>query len=321
MHTLGIVGLGHLGEIHLKQWLEILPKTSISCFDNDEEKLKVISEKYQVNSTVSYDELLRQSTIIDVVTPTDSHHYYAALALKHQKHVFIEKPVCTNMAEVEDLIALQNESKTIVQIGHVERYNPAFQSVKDVIKNPKFFEVHRLAPFVARGTEVSVIMDLMIHDLDIILSLVDSPIKDIAAKGVAILSRTPDIANVRLEFENGCVANLTASRISMKKMRKMRVFSDDGYTAIDFLDKSAEKMIISELGEGIPFITNEGKEKRLELKSYDKLDKNAIFEELDEFYKIIKQGATSPTIDLLSASKTMNLAIRIQESLGLTDSN
>ncbi|MCE2962599.1 MAG: Gfo/Idh/MocA family protein [Chitinophagales bacterium] len=315
MHHIGIVGLGHLGEIHLKQWLEIISREHITCFDADEEKMTLISERYQVEKAKNFDSLLARSTIIDVVTPTDSHHFYAEEALKKGKHVFIEKPVCTSMAEVENLIHWQNKSGAMVQVGHVERYNPAFQVVKASIHQPKFFEVHRLAPFVSRGTEVSVIMDLMIHDLDIILYLVDSPIRDIAAKGVAILSQTPDIANVRLEFENGCVANLTASRISMKKMRKMRVFSDEGYTAIDFLEKSAEIMTISEMGEGIAFTTNEGVDKRLMVKSYDKLDKNAIFEELNDFYNSVTMGKSETAVDLASASKTMSLALRIQELL------
>jgi len=315
MHKIGIVGLGHLGEIHLKQWLEIVSNDQVSCFDIDTERMTAIAEKYQVAKNDSFLGLIESSTIIDVVTPTDSHHYYALEALMRGRHVFIEKPVCINMAEVEDLLEWQSRSGNLVQVGHVERYNPAFHAVKGEIQDPKFFEVHRLAPFVSRGTEVSVIMDLMIHDLDILLSLVDSPIKDIAAKGVAIISKTPDIANVRLEFENGCVANLTASRISMKKMRKMRIFSDAGYTAIDFLEKSAEIMTISETGDGIAFTTNEGVNKRLMMKSYGKLDKNAIHDELNDFYNSVTMGKKETAVDLTSASKTMNLALEIQKLL------
>lgn len=315
MHRVGIIGLGHLGEIHLKQWLEIVSKENILCFDTDENRLNSIGTQYSVDIFSDFSTFLNRCTIVDVVTPTQFHHLYAFEALKKGKHVFIEKPVCVTMQEVEDLILMQKQSGTLVQVGHVERYNPAFKAVKDKIHAPKFFEVHRLAPFIQRGTEVSVIMDLMIHDLDIILHLVDAPVKDVSAKGVAILSKTPDIANVRIEFENGCVANLTASRISMKKMRKMRIFSDQGYTSIDFLEKSAEVMTISESGEGLTFTTNDGKEKRLKVDAYTKLDKNAIYEELLDFYYSIMNAAKSTTIDLLSASQTMKLALDIQKLL------
>lgn len=315
MHRIGIVGLGHLGVIHLKQWLEIVPKECIICFDIDRERMDSISRDFSIAKTIDYQSLLDSVSIVDVVTPTQFHHLYASEALRKNKHVFIEKPVCVDMLEVEELISLQKISGTLVQIGHVERYNPAFIAVQDRIKSPKFFEVHRLAPFVQRGTEVSVIMDLMIHDLDIVLHLVDSPIKNMAAKGVAILSQTPDIANVRLEFENGCVANLTSSRISMKKMRKMRIFSNTGYTAIDFLEKTAEEFIIEDEGEGLSFTTNDGREKKLNLNSYSKLDKNAIFEELSDFYNKVISNKSSTSIDLLSASKTMKLALDINKIL------
>ena len=311
MQRIGIVGLGHLGLIHLKQWLEIVPREALLCYDIDTEKLDSISRDYSVEKAADFQSMLDSVGVVDVVTPTQFHYFYASEALKQRKHVFIEKPVCVNMHEVNELIRLQKISGTLVQIGHVERYNPAFLAVQNNIKEPKFFEVHRLAPFVKRGTEVSVIMDLMIHDLDIILHWVDSPIKDIAAKGVAILSQTPDIANVRLEFENGCVANLTSSRISMKKMRKMRIFTNLGYTAIDFLERTAEEFIIEDDGDGLSFITNDGKEKKLKLKTYNKLDKNAIFEELSDFYNKVMSKDTSTSIDILSASKTMKLAIDI----------
>lgn len=318
MHLIGIVGLGHLGEIHLKQWLELVSKEKIVCFDTDIERLERLASQYQVSKVANYVELLETATIVDVVTPTQFHHYYAAEALRAGKHVFIEKPVCQTMEEIDELISLQRKSGTLVQIGHVERYNPAYRAVESKIVDPKFFEVHRLAPFVGRGTEVSVIMDLMIHDLDIIAHLVPSEVIDIKAKGVSIISKTPDIANVRLEFANGCVANLTASRISMKKMRKMRIFSDGGYISIDFLDKNAESFEIKDpaditMQEGLLFTTNEGQDKKLIVKSYDKLDKNAIHDELQDFYTKIKSGLNYTHVDLISGSKTMSLALRIQQ--------
>jgi predicted dehydrogenase len=316
--NIGIIGLGHLGEIHLKQWLEIVSKDNIYCFDNNPSRLNSIVKIFQIKKAFDFDDLLAQCQIIDIVTPTNFHFQYAALALKANKHVFIEKPVCETNEQVAELIELQENSKTLVQIGHVERYNSAYTSVKDKIKNPKFFEIHRLAPFVSRGTEVSVIMDLMIHDLDILVDLVDSPIKNIYANGVKIISKTPDIANVRLEFENGCIANLTASRISMKKMRKMRIFSDSGYVSIDFLEKKSETFHIfpsSISEEGLIFINSEGEEKKLIIKEYTKLDKNAIHDELYDFYQKIINKEKDTQVNLTSASKTMYLALEIQKKI------
>jgi predicted dehydrogenase len=316
--NIGIIGLGHLGEIHLKQWKEIVSIDLIYCFDYDSEKLESLCDIHGVKPVSSFDELLENCELIDIVTPTTFHFEYAVLALKANKHVFIEKPVCETSEQVLELIELQKKSNTLVQIGHVERYNEAYQTVEGNIINPRFFEVHRLAPFVSRGTEVSVIMDLMIHDLDIILHLVDSPIKNIYANGVKILSKSPDIANVRLEFENGCIANLTASRISMKKMRKMRVFSDSGYISIDFLEKKSEIFEITDSNnskEGISFINFDGEEKKLEVKEYKKLDKNAIHDELSDFYQKIIYNKKDTRVNLTSALKTMTLAIGIQSKI------
>lgn len=316
MHRIGIVGLGHLGEIHLKQWLEIVPKDKITCFDSSKEKLDAISETYQIEKVASFEELLEKCDIIDIVTPTNYHFALAEQGLLQKKHLFIEKPVCESVAQVERLIELQKLSNTLVQVGHVERYNPAFMSVESSISNPRFFEVHRLAPFVSRGTEVSVIMDLMIHDLDIILHLVSSEIKNIYANGVGIVSKTPDIANVRLEFENGCIANLTSSRISMKKMRKMRIFSNQGYVSIDFLEKNSETINIidaNENSEGLLFTTHEGIEKKLERKEYRKMDRNAIHAELQDFFTKIIHKKNDTSVNLVNAHKTLGLAVKIQD--------
>lgn len=313
---IGVIGLGHLGDIHIQQWLNIVDLNTIFCFDNDAERLSLISEKYNISRVSSFQELLDTCDIIDIVTPTTFHYQYAVLALKANKHVFIEKPVCETNEELAHLVELQKKSGTLVQIGHVERYNESYQSVKDKIVDPRFFEVHRLAPFVSRGTEVSVIMDLMIHDLDIILDLVKSEVKNIYANGVKIVSKTPDISNVRIEFENGCVANLTASRISMKKMRKMRIFSDSGYISIDFLEKKSEHIEIVETSnaiEGLIFTNSDGIEKKLHIKQYTKLDKNAIREELEDFYLKINSQKKDTLVNLISASKTMQIALKIQE--------
>ena len=185
-------------------------------------------------------DLMDLCDVVDIVAPTTAHHELCKMAILKSKHVFVEKPLANTMAEAREIVKLAKEANIKFQVGHVERFNPAFLALKDYDLNPMFLEVHRLSQFNPRGTDVSVILDLMIHDIDIILSLVKSSVKNIYANGVNVLSDTPDIANVRIEFDNGCVANLTSSRISMKKMRKMRLFQKDSYIGIDFLDKKTE---------------------------------------------------------------------------------
>ena len=319
MSKVGIVGLGHLGKIHVQQWLNIVPKENLICFDTDLQRMQEISSAYHISSALTFEDLLSQVAVVDVVTPTNYHFDIAKKALDASKHVFIEKPVCETVSQAEDLILAQQKAGTLVQIGHVERYNPAFLAVESSISHPKFFEIHRLAPYTSRGSEVSVIMDLMIHDLDIVTHLVHSDVKNIYANGVSILSRTPDIANVRIEFENGCVANLTASRISMKKMRKMRVFSDKGYTSIDFLERTSEIIEIADKNgqddAGIPFTTNEGQVKYMSSKNYKEMEGNAIFLELSDFYDKIICRKNDTKVNLFNSLKTLKLAVNIQTRL------
>ena len=194
------------------------------------------------------EDLIHLVDAADVVAPTTFHHELCKLALRNGKHVFVEKPMADTMEQAKEILSLVKESKVKFQVGHVERFNPAFLALQGHQLNPMFIEVHRLAQFNPRGTEVSVILDLMIHDIDIILHLVKSDVKNIYANGVAVMTDTPDIANVRIEFNNGCVANLTSSRISMKKMRKIRLFQKDAYIGIDFLEKKTD--IIKLKGEG-----------------------------------------------------------------------
>lgn len=317
MHKIGIVGLGHLGEIHLKQWIEIVGKENIACFDTNLELIHRIEETYQVVFVNSFKDLLKHSTIIDVVTPTQYHYEYALKSIQNYKHVFIEKPVCNNVDEAKELKKQAEINKVTIQVGHVERFNPAFQAIKQYLKDPSFFEIHRLAPYNPRGTEVSVIMDLMIHDLDIISSLVPSNVKNIYANGVCILNRTPDIANARIEFENGCVANLTASRISMKKMRKMRIFKKDMYSTIDFLEKSAEiyNIVPSNSNEdGLLFNQYDGTEKKLIYKSPNILEINSIYEELNSFKNSIENN-TNPEVTIDDGIRALDLAIEIQNKI------
>lgn len=240
MLKIGVFGVGHLGKFHLNNWKEIKDVEVVGFYDPSDDAAQDVTEKYQIPRFLDAERLIDAVDVIDVIAPTTYHFALAKLAIRKGKHVFLEKPMANTMQEAQELVNLVKESRIKLQVGHVERFNPAFLGVRDRELNPMFIEVHRLAQFNVRGTEVSVILDLMIHDIDIILSLVKSEVKLISASGVAVMTDTPDIANVRIEFNNGCVANLTSSRISMKKMRKMRLFQKDAYIGIDFLNKKSE---------------------------------------------------------------------------------
>jgi predicted dehydrogenase len=240
MLKVGVFGVGHLGKFHLNNWKEIEGVKLVGFFDPNNDNAKEVIEKYGLKRYMDEDKLMDACDIIDVITPTNQHFEICMKAVRKGKHVFVEKPITHTLQEGKELVNMVREANVKLQVGHVERFNPAYLAVKDLNLNPMFIEVHRLAQFNPRGTEVSVILDLMIHDIDIILSLVKSDVKSIAASGVAVMTETPDIANVRIEFNNGCVANLTSSRISMKKMRKIRLFQKDAYIGIDFLEKKTE---------------------------------------------------------------------------------
>ena len=240
MLKVGVFGVGHLGKFHLNNWKEIKAAELVGFYDPDDNIAREVTEKYQLPRFLDPESLIDACDLIDVVAPTPLHFTLCEKAIRKGKHIFVEKPLANTMDEARELVQLVRESNVKLQVGHVERFNPAYLAVQSIPLNPLFIEVHRLAQFNPRGTEVSVILDLMIHDIDIILSLVKSEVKNISASGVAVMTDTPDIASVRIEFNNGCVANLTSSRISMKKMRKMRLFQKDAYIGIDFLNKKTE---------------------------------------------------------------------------------
>lgn len=240
MLKIGIFGVGHLGKFHISNWQTIANVSIVGFYDPNDTNAEEAIKKFGLKRFDDMYSLLDAVDAVDIITPTQFHFPVCEAALRKSKHVFVEKPLANNMDEARQLIKLVGEAKVKFQVGHVERFNPAFQALKNKELNPMFIEVHRLAQFNPRGTEVSVILDLMIHDIDIILHLVKSPVKLISASGVAVMTDTPDIANVRIEFYNGCVANLTSSRISMKKMRKIRLFQKDAYIGIDFLEKKTE---------------------------------------------------------------------------------
>ena len=240
MLKIGVFGVGHLGKFHLNNWKEIAGVEIVGFCDPNDEAANDVAAKYNIKRFQQPEELIELIDAADIVAPTPFHFQLCEAVIRKGKNVFVEKPLANTLEEGKQLVNIAREANVKVQVGHVERFNPAYTAIKDLDLNPMFIEVHRLAQFNPRGTEVSVVLDLMIHDIDIILSLVKSDVRHISASGVAVMTDTPDIANVRIEFNNGCVANLTSSRISMKKMRKMRLFQKDAYIGIDFLEKKTE---------------------------------------------------------------------------------
>jgi predicted dehydrogenase len=236
----GIVGTGHLGKIHTKLFKEVGASEFIGIYDLDYDRAKQVADEFGVTAFKELDELLDQVEAVDVVATTSAHYKVVKQAFAKNKHVFVEKPITAQIWEAEQLVREAKEKKLVFQVGHIERFNPALLALDKFELNPLFVQTDRLAQFNPRGTDVAVVLDLMIHDIDIILSLIDSDVKNISASGVAVVSDSIDIANARLEFENGAVANVTASRISQKKMRKMRIFQRDGYFSLDFITGTSE---------------------------------------------------------------------------------
>lgn len=314
----GVIGVGHLGKFHLNNWKEIAGVDIVGFYDPHDENAKEVAEKYQLPRFLDAEALIESCDAVDIVAPTNFHFEWCEMAIKKGKHVFVEKPLANTMEEARQLVKLAAESGIKFQVGHVERFNPAFLALKDMELKPMFIEVHRLAQFNPRGTEVSVILDLMIHDIDIILSIVKSDVKSISASGVAVMTETPDIANVRIEFHNGCVANLTSSRISMKKMRKIRLFQKDSYIGIDFLNKKTEIIKLKEETDLNVFAfdieTPSGK-KTIAMANPLVPEVNAIKLELEEFRDAIKNN-TRTVVNEMDGLMAMDVAHQILEKIG-----
>jgi predicted dehydrogenase len=323
MLKVGVIGAGHLGKFHLNNWAEIEGVQLAGFCDTDDANAKLVSEKYNLIRYATPDQLIDVCDAIDIVAPTSSHFELCEAAIKKGKHVFVEKPLANTMDEARILVKLAKEANIKFQVGHVERFNPALLALKDYSLHPMFIEVHRLAQFNPRGTDVSVILDLMIHDIDIILSLVKSNVNYISANGVSVMSDTPDIANVRIEFDNGCVANLTSSRISMKKMRKMRLFQKDAYIGIDFLEKKTEIIKLNTPNDTNVFTfdieTNSGK-KTIAIASPNVPEVNAIKRELEEFRNAILNNTDTP-VSVVDGFRAMEVAHQILEKISNANHN
>jgi len=312
---IGILGAGHLGRIHIQQALQVPELEVVGFHDPHPEKCAAIEREFGVRPMGTMEALIAACDAVDVVTPTTAHHACAAAALRAGRHVFIEKPVTTTLDEARELSALAGAGGLKVQVGHVERFNPAFVAARGSLSTPLFIESHRLAQFDPRGTDVSVVLDLMIHDIDIILSVVRQPVTSISASGVAVVSDTPDIANARIAFANGCVANLTASRISLKKMRKARFFQRDAYVSVDLLTKEAEIVRMRTVEKPDPFAVtiDLGQGRGFREIAFERPEvpaTNAIREELRAFARAVT-GDHAPEVTLADGMAALEVAQRI----------
>jgi predicted dehydrogenase len=318
---IGLLGVGYLGKIHLKCILGLPIYELIGFYDTNEVVAKNISQEYGIPYFSDIDELIHKADVVDIVTPTITHAILAEKVIKAGKHFFIEKPLSNTLQEAEHILALTEKYGVKGQVGHVERFNPAILAFEEGSLRPMFIEAHRLAPFNLRGTDVSVVLDVMIHDIDILLSLVDSPVKEIRANGVSIVSATPDIVNARIEFENGCVANLTASRLSMKQMRKIRIFQSDAYISLDFLEKKAEIIQLHDSPKdpenAMEIQTLKGK-KYLTTSLPDIPSVNAIQKELSTFAHAILND-TEPIVTIREGFEAIKLANLIEEAVQAND--
>jgi predicted dehydrogenase len=311
----GVLGAGHLGKIHLRLLNQSDKYELVGFYDADETNAKNVEAEFGYKYFNSIDALIEAVDMVDIVTPTLSHYECALKAIAKGKHVFIEKPITNTVEEAENIRELLAKHNLRGQVGHVERFNPAFIGVKDQIENPMFIETHRLAEFNPRGTDVPVVLDLMIHDIDIILSVVKSKVKHVSASGVSVISETPDIANARIEFENGCVANLTASRISLKNMRKSRFFQKDAYISVDFLEKKCEVVKMKDApenpGDFDMILQNaEGIKKQIYFDNPQISNNNAILDELETFAYAINTN-TKPIVTLEDGTEALRVAHQI----------
>ncbi|MGD1946611.1 MAG: Gfo/Idh/MocA family protein [Croceivirga sp.] len=315
MLNVGVLGAGHLGKIHLRLLNQSQKFNLVGFYDPDEINAKNVQTEFGYTYFENINDLIDHVDVVDIVTPTLSHFDCGKKAIQKGRHIFVEKPITKTVEEAEELIALSEKHNVKGQVGHVERFNPAFLAVKNKIENPMFIETHRLAEFNPRGTDVPVVLDLMIHDIDAILSVVPSKVKQVNASGVSVISNSPDIANARIEFENGCVANLTSSRISLKNMRKSRFFQRDAYISVDFLDKKVEVVKMKDAPEkpgdfDMVLQNAEGIKKQIYFENPEVEPNNAILDELETFADAITNN-TEPAVSLKAGTEALKVALQI----------
>lgn len=302
-----VIGVGYLGKFHAQKYSQLKNSNLLAVVDKDIEKAQEVAATTDCTALDDYKELLGQVDAVSIVVPTDLHYAIASDFLQHQTHVLVEKPITTTLEQADELIALAQKNNLILQVGHLERFNPAIAALEQELTAAKFIESHRLAPYNPRGTEVNVVLDLMIHDIDIILDVVDSDVEKIDASGTSVLSRDIDIANARIVFKNGCVANVTASRVSNKTDRKMRIFQNDAYLSVDFQNRelAVYRKGDDEMYPGIPNID-------MRKTKFDESD--ALLTEIDHFLTTIT-NKSSPKVTGQDGKRALQTAIQISEKL------
>jgi predicted dehydrogenase len=317
MVKLGVVGVGHLGQHHARKFLSIEGCELVGIFDKNPDRASEISQKLGVTAFDTYEALLDEIDAIDIAATTTHHYNLAKIALERGKHVFLEKPITSELWQAEELVALANSKNLKIQVGHIERFNPVILKVEKEITDPMFVESHRLSYFHHRGTDVPVVLDLMIHDIDLILDFIKSPVTEIRASGVGILTPSIDIANARIEFENGAIANVTSSRVSMKMERKIRFFQRDGYFSMDFQSKQVTVMrksanIMNILPQIMMGKTDFKPEELVDAKHYDvsETPKDALSLELEAFVDCIHND-TKPMVDGVAGMRALQIALQI----------
>ncbi|MDI6778846.1 MAG: Gfo/Idh/MocA family oxidoreductase [Bacteroidota bacterium] len=320
--NVGVIGVGHLGALHTKMFSTIESANLIGVFDVNFDLAQKIATEFNTKQFDSLKELLDKVDAVNIATPTKTHFDVAMKAINKKKHIFIEKPITETADEARELIRLSKTNDVKIQVGHVERFNPALMSLESIQMDPLFIESHRLAQFNPRGTDVAVVHDLMIHDIDIILSLVKSPIESIEANGVGVVTDTIDIANARLRFKNGCVANVTASRISKNKMRKMRIFQRDAYISLDFSEGTSEIFrLVDENDQGIQStmllgkIEAGNKNKKIIYERPERKEINALKHELELFIDSIRFDRI-PQVTADDGLRALEVAHAIIEKIG-----
>ncbi len=321
MLKVGVIGVGHLGKFHAEKYKRIDNCSLVGVYDSHPDRCKEIATKLDVIPFSSVDDLLAKTDAVDISATTTAHYELAKQALLAGKHVFVEKPITSELWQAEELVALAKERNLKLQIGHIERFNPVSLQVEQIVNDPMFIESHRLSTFHHRGTDVPVVLDLMIHDIDLILDFVKSPVSDIRASGIGILTPSIDIANARIEFENGAVANVTSSRVSMKQERKLRFFQRDAYISLDFVAKQASVMrkspdIMKYLPQLMMGNTDIKADQLVDVQQYDCSDneKDALTLELESFVSSVLND-TQPIVDGQAGLRALKIALRILESI------
>ena len=319
--NIGVIGVGHLGVHHASHLAKIKNANLVGVFDTNLERAEEISKKINTAIFQSVDNLLENVEAVSIVTPTSTHRDVAEKCIKKGKHVFIEKPITSSVKDAEHLIELSKKHNVIIQVGHIERFNPALLALSNLEIDPKYIEVHRMAPFMSRGTDVPVVLDLMIHDIDLILSFISSPVKEIYANGVSIMTNSVDIANARIKFENGSIANITSSRVAKDRVRKIKMFQQDLYVTIDFLAGISE--VYKAMGASqndpdaimsAPLVEKDGKHRQIFYEKPKVKKTDALKAELKNYLNAVL-GKEKPMVDGFAGKQALDVAIKIHDKI------